>query len=356
MMNDLTLFDMPQNNNYTPRITRLLQGRDSVIEFNSIRERFPWMFEENKKCILSPDSDGLLCGLFMSYYFHWEIIGFYDGKVMVLKNDKTAYDEDVVFLDMEICRRGIKSVGHHMLLLNRNNIPRVFYTGFRDCLQPNLLRDYDGQHDFRLKYPLATIHLLLAIIGHFQTIRIPETAITPLFFADGTFQVLYGYPENVLNWLDYLGIQNNESVLRQVFMHEHYTVYSQILAMDDFFRRRDSISIARERGDRLRISNPDGTPANLEHDGQFYKISDDAVERIKRFILLLSYTTGWDFDEHKWHFQSFQLKRFTKGDFQGRGWRINGESYSRLMELNPLSWAMTSGTNIEFTIETPDTM
>ena len=46
--------------------------------------------------------------------------------------------------------------------------------------------------------------------------------------------------------------------------------------------------------------------------------------------------------------------QFTKSDFKGRNWTIKKENYNKFIELNPLSWAMTSGDNIEFTQETPD--
>ena len=46
--------------------------------------------------------------------------------------------------------------------------------------------------------------------------------------------------------------------------------------------------------------------------------------------------------------------QFTKSDFVGRKWTITKKNYKEFIELNPLSWAMTSGLNIEFTIEEPD--
>jgi len=45
---------------------------------------------------------------------------------------------------------------------------------------------------------------------------------------------------------------------------------------------------------------------------------------------------------------------FTKGDFKGQGKRVNGNNFNELMQKNPLSWAMTSGDNIEYTLEEPD--
>ncbi len=45
---------------------------------------------------------------------------------------------------------------------------------------------------------------------------------------------------------------------------------------------------------------------------------------------------------------------FTKSDFVSKKWSINKKNYKQFINMNPLSWAMTSGMNIEFTIEHPD--
>jgi len=42
------------------------------IKYEHLIKKYPRIVKENKKCILSPDSDGLLCGLFMSNYFNWK--------------------------------------------------------------------------------------------------------------------------------------------------------------------------------------------------------------------------------------------------------------------------------------------
>jgi len=333
-----------------PRIQELLVGRDNRIDYTELKRRYPWIISENQKCIISPDSDGLLCGLFMSKYLNWDIVGFYDGKVMLLKDGISS--QDCIFLDMEIFRVNIKSMGHHMLRYNRNNLPSN-WGNFTNCIQPNNLRNYDKYHDFRLKYPLATIHMLMGIIGSEIDINTPESAICPLFFTDGTFNVMFGYPENVLNWLKYLRADEEESPLKTIFENTHYSTFSLIVAMDNFFRRRDQISISKERGDRLRISTTDGEPFNIiSIGGNKYKLNDSAKSRIIRFINLLSELTTWEYLPNKWCWDNFRLFKFTKRDFNGRS--LNGSSYNEVLSQNPLSWAITSNINMEYTLETPD--
>ena len=307
--------------------------------------------KRGQNCILSPDSDGLLCGLFMSTYLDWRIKGFYDGKVMLL--DKNTSVKDCVFLDMEVFRKDIKSIGHHMVQFNKKKKPSN-WDNYKDCIQPNNLRDYDGYNDFRLKYPLATIHLLLGIIGSKIKFKIPETALCALFFTDGTFNVLFKYPENVLNWLNYLRANEESSPLKDIFENEKYSVFSLMKAMDEFFRKRDEISIVKERGDRLRISEANGSSVNIEKQNDFYKIISEAKERIEKFINILSDLTSWKYNQNSWTWDGFRLYKFTKGDFTGNKISLNNKTFEELLSKNPLTWAMTNGQNIEYTLENPD--
>ncbi|MBI4723293.1 MAG: hypothetical protein HY769_09940 [Candidatus Stahlbacteria bacterium] len=305
-------------------------------------------------CVLSPDSDGLLCGLFMSKYLDWKIVGFYDGKVSVINKDYV--NKSPIFLDIEIFRKEIRSMGHHMLLVNKRHIPEQ-WGNFDNCIQPNNIRKYDGKNNFRLKYPLATIHLLIGIVSHrMKNIKIPESAIPPLFFTDGVFNVLFSYPENVLNWLNYLKINEEWHPLKPIFENEKYSVFTLMKEMERFFKKRDAISISRERGDRLRISNKDGTPANIENIGKGYcYLNSEAKERVIAFINILSNFITWEFKDNNWIcWENMKFYQFKKGDFNGDKKTITIQTFKEFIDRNPLSWAMTSTTNIEYTLEEPD--
>lgn len=324
-----------------------------TIDYNKVVEQNPWIIQPNQKCVLSPDSDGLLCGLLMSHYLNWEVVGYYDGKVMVL--DKNCNPKDVVFLDMEICRKEIRSIGHHMLMFNKKHLP-IVEDEFTNCIQPNLMRSYDAKV-FRLKYPLATIHLLIGILDNtFKQVKLSEKAICSLLFTDGTFNVLFSYPENVLDWIKYLRANETNSALHFLFENDKYTVITLMRAMDDFFRKRDKISISKERGDRLRISTKDGEPFNIEEEGNGdKKLNEEAKNRSVLFIKLLSETTGWNYKPESWLWNRFTLYKFTKSDFKGVG-KLNGRNFEEFLKQKPLSWAMTSGDNIEYTLEEPSKM
>ena len=88
--------------------------------------------------------------------------------------------------------------------------------------------------------------------------------------------------------------------------------------------------------------------------GEVYSLNIDAVKRIKKFIEILSGFTGWNFKEDNWLWSNLILYNFTKDDFESNKKRINNATFQELMSKNPLSWAMTSGANIEYTLEEPD--
>ena len=65
-----------KNGKYSP------EDQNEKIKYETLLKKHPWIVKKNAKCILSPDSDGLLCGLFMSHHLNWEVVGFYDGKIL----------------------------------------------------------------------------------------------------------------------------------------------------------------------------------------------------------------------------------------------------------------------------------
>jgi len=201
---------------------------------------------------------------------------------------------------------------------------------------------------------IIQIPLLIGIVSAKTKISISKSAICPLFFTDGTFNVLFRYPENVLNWLNYLRANEKGNPLKKIFENDKYSVFSLMIAMDDFFRKRDNISVSKERGDRLRISDTDGTPYNILKENSCYKIDSNAKNRIVRFIKILSLLTRWKYKKSSWTWDNLNLYKFTKRDFQKDKKRLNNKNFERFLRKKPLSWAITSGQNVEYTLEKPD--
>jgi len=323
------------------KIQDLLSGKTDQIDYEKIIKDYPWIIKKGQNCILSPDSDGLLCGLFMSTYLNWRIKGFYDGKVMLL--DKNISAKDCVFLDMEVFRKEIKSVGHHMVQFNKNKKPSN-WGNFDNCIQPNNFRNYDGYKDFRLKYPLATIHLLIGIVGSKIKLKIPRSAICPLFYVDGVFKNLFGYPENCIDWLRYLNADRNK--LRDIFFNEHYSVYNLMVALKDFFLKIGGISEKQLGNDKIKISNSKGETVNIKEKDNSFSIERKEKQKTESFLRILSGLTGWNYKTKNWQWSDFGLYNFSKSSV-----KPNNRNFEEMVKKNPITWAMTSGLAIEYTLD-----
>lgn len=322
---------------------------DGKLNYECLVQQYPWIIETGHKCILSPDSDGLLCGLLMQHFLDWDIVGFYDGKVLVLKDGlKTS---DCVFLDMEIFRSFAKSMGQHMLMWNaKKDIEKTEWANFANCISPNNIRKFDGKTKFSKKYPLGTIHMLLGIVNTVQHVDIKKDAICPLLYTDGTFKSMFNYPENVLDWLYFLSAEDTSSPLYQVFFNNSYSTNALMVSLKEFFAKIQEISGSSRGGDKIQISNKDGQSVNMVQNlKKLFDLNDKQVEIGTKFLNLLSDLTGWAYSANKWCFNDFNVYNFSKGQIVP-----NGRNFDALISQQPISWAMTAGNRIEYTIESTD--
>lgn len=209
--------------------------RNETME--NILQKYPWITKENQNLIISPDSDGFLSALLLMNFFNAKVVGYYDCKIMLCKQDVNP--KDCTFVDLDIFCKDIKSVGHHMVCYNKNKKPDNWHH-YDNCIQLNNLRDFDCQHNFQQKYPFATIHFLLSLLENVKNIEISSEAIVPLLFSDGVCNNLFGYPENCLEWFTWLKANENGSLLYDVFYKE--LPFSTVMSrMDEFFKARDVI-------------------------------------------------------------------------------------------------------------------
>lgn len=311
------------------------------IDYDSIIRQYPWLDERGHKCVISPDADGILCGLFMSQYLDWEIVGYYDnGKNLILKKDIRA--EDCVFLDTEIYRPNIKSVGQHISLFRQADT-NINLENYKNCLNPNTLRGRTLKESFSKKYPLGTIHLLLCIVGANHSINFSKDAFFVILQADGTInRFLDRYSENLYDWLLFLDVENPQNVLRSIIrkeinlmdLNKEYVEYVQHFVK----LKKDKIPIS-ERGELISSS--------FNHSRS--EFSEACINAIKTYLKFLSKQTGWQFNEKKWTFNDFRLYQFTK-----RTTRPGVKTFDTALKENFLSLAITSTTTMEYTVEAPD--
>ncbi len=337
--------------------TRLARVGGNVDRFDpgeAIR-KFPWLALRDQDCILSTDSDGLLCGLLMSHTMGWKIRGFYDTKILV--HDATVNPGTCVFLDVEVFRKGVRSLGQHMVLFNKRRTP-ANWSNFESSFAINNFRGYDVESDFAFKYPLGAIHFLTVTMHHIAPVTFSDASLDALLFADGSLQNSFSYTENVDDWLRYLGVDDTTNPLHALFMHRSHSIRSLMHRMMRFWKARDAISFKvgnrTERGDRVTLSvrGGDGTLANtVSRPDSLHDFETAARGRAESFLGLLSTSTGWQYKPADWSWGGWKAEIFEKAQLGPDALpRLNNGTYEALLGRKPLSWAITAGNRLEYTL------
>ena len=201
-----------------------------------------------------------------------------------------------------------------------------------------------------------------------KPIKLAPTAVVPLLFSDGVCNNLFGYPENCIEWLQWLRADNKDSLLYDIFYKE--IPFSKVMEhMNDFFEKRDlynsvcyydfntkkKINKKRARsGHHMIISASDGTPLNIvENDQNTYDIFANEKERTLEFIGLIANLMGWQTKPSKWKFSNLKLYKFKKEKMNSStSKRFNQTNYNNMVEnTNCFSMAITAKQTIEYTLD-----
>jgi len=304
------------------------------INYKEIISQYPWIAEKDQLAIISPDTDGFLCGLFMSNYLNWKVVGFYDGKILKIKKDISV--KECVFLDMEILRKDIRSLGHHMNLHNINTPPANYHQIMRNCINPNYIRQFDRAHNFSQKYPLGSIHLLFFIIDntYMKLAEIKKDGLGTIFFADGIWKILFKYTNNFLDWFQFLDAGERIDWWKKL---QGISVIDLIKEINSLINELKNIHPENKRWyGHIDISN-----------------LENQTPLIISFLNFLSKLTGWTFEQKNWIIDNLETYNFTKKIYTGAK---SNETFLSIWNKNPLSLAMTEGSTIQYTLERPDKM
>ena len=299
------------------------------LNYQSLLERYHWLKDENKSAVISPDVDGFLCGLIMSYYLNWEIIGFYDGSKMLIGKSKDW--RECIFLDMEIYQKDICSIGNHLLLYNKNQKPSTWEENFSQCINPNNLREFDKIHDFKRKYPFGTIHFLICLLENIVgNVKISEKAIGIILFADGVFKSIMNYPENCIDWLNWLNAK--ELKIFEYFKEAKLT--DIIHSLEKIFKNLNLPN------GKLRL-------------GKITNNVSDVQNKVYRFLNQLSELTEWKVDKSKWEILNLDNLHEPIIIKRSRITKINGKKYKNELN-NPkvISFSFPSYDRLEYSVIT----
>ncbi len=315
-------------------------SKEQRINYDEILHNHDWIVEKNRNCIISPDTDGLLCALLMSHLFNWSVKGFYDGKVLLV--EQGIKPTDTVFLDMEIFRKDVKSMGQHLLMPNSIQLTEN-WGNFDNCISPNNIRRFGAHKEFQQKFPFATIHFLLTLLGNHTPLKPTKGMIPPLLFVDGTFKNILNYPENCLSWLDYMRANDN-TIMHKIFFNTENHLEGLMNMMKDFFHNIKQECGTARGSEKIKLPS-----CTVESDkgNHLYDLSQHEVDKTNRFLVFLADRTGWDFKKENWTWHGMDKHEFSKGIFESTSYRQRNEIVE---EQVPLSYAITATNRMEYTL------
>lgn len=186
------------------------------MRFEDWLSSFPWLVEPGLQCVVSSDLDGLSCAMLQHHRLGWTTVGAYDGAFLTLYEAPADIDwTSVVFLDVEILRGPIRSIGNHLLAADTDDVQRI-RQALPNCANPNLWRGINVHASFQQKYPFSTLPLLLAAHciadGAFD---VDDTWLALALHTDSSFTNAAKYQANALAWIDVMGQDGTSVGLRR---------------------------------------------------------------------------------------------------------------------------------------------
>lgn len=183
--------------------------------YAALKKQASWLRRKGQAMVISPDLDGVLSALLLQHLWQWQVVGFYDaGTLWLLKEYSDLDATKPVFVDHDIYRKHIPSIGHHMLKWGRDTLIPEHEDTDAQSINPNLIRGFTLNHEFGRKYPYGTFHFLAACYsawGDLKDYRPSREFLPLLMHVDSSLQSAFTYEKNALDWLEWLGGSDDES-------------------------------------------------------------------------------------------------------------------------------------------------
>ncbi|NPA62273.1 MAG: hypothetical protein GXN95_01825 [Methanococci archaeon] len=339
--------------------------------YNSIKEVvenikkgncYSWLYnkkDEIKGIIISPDTDGFISALFLNEVYGWEVVGFYDGKVLTtlesidFKNNKEKY----AFIDVEILREGIKSIGHHILLWDSNNPPELITSIQNEMINPNNWRGMcaNKPEKFKRKYPFGTFHLLVSLVYSLYSNKkffnfSPKDALIPSIFIDGVFKNLFNYPENCLDWLKYL-TNNDSNHPLEILLNYPTSIKDLTELIKDFLDELNKLWTTqnKDRKGKITLSNKKGELVDIKKYGNEYYLDKTVGNELSNYLEHLANRYNWNFNVNKWNVLKDKLEVVI---FDKKINETRKKYYDEAIKQKPISLAITSkNKGLQYTID-----
>jgi len=306
-----------------------------MLDYDSFAHRFPWLLEESRSMIISNDFDGFLCAQLLHHVLRWKIAGFY-VRASAIWHDREFPEEklsDCVFVDIDINRTHIRSVGHHVLKYSAaDQIPGHQ----RTSLNPNLERNVYVKDRWKQKYPLGTIHLLIAFYAHAGfPIPLPsaDDYFNLLWHADSAAINTARYFDNVMDWLTMLLPKDKSSSPIHYLYDDLCTTSAHefLHRLNRFWDKLSEEPFRYTRGQQPTIATP---------------FDPYQLRRLQRLLDFIQEVTGWGTER----VQVPHEYRVLEG--RGLNENVSQIGFDRVLSRDPFSYAIIagSGKGINYTI------
>ncbi len=295
-----------------------------TTSFAEYLARHSWLTVSGRPCVSSPDIDGLLCALMAGSVLNWECVGFYDGNQIALwANPRRVVWRETVFLDVEILRPDVRSLGNHLLTFDAEDAATLE----RSCpglMNPNLWRGIHFQPDFGRKYPFGTLPILYSALAFRGLVQPDPRHLGALYYPDSGLENAMVYKDNALDWLWAMGAEDPSSPLAPLCrMVSGQTVYGTLKVLS-----KVQELVARAGFGRR------------EKAARFDPEQDEGRRRAANLARLLSDMTGWHaplpLDSPPDVVMTFETRRLPL-DAKGRA----SASFRAAREMGALSLAAT---------------
>jgi hypothetical protein len=151
-----------------------------------MRENILTTLLHSLKLVISPDIDGFISSrLLQEWNPNYVVVGTYDKNVLTLAEGVDPIE--CLFLDCDMNRSDLVSIGNHMRLTEGDNMSTKSFN-------PNVFFNVNKYSD---KYPFATAFLISAVI---ESTTSPQNQLH-MAYADSTYKNLVNYRQNMENWL-----------------------------------------------------------------------------------------------------------------------------------------------------------
>lgn len=301
-----------------------------ICDYAVIRNAFSRILRPSRGCVISGDLDGVFSAVLLSHVLQWEVVGIYTLKNLwigrqwlpkqVDEPESAVRQADLVFLDHDIYRSNVDSIGHHLLQWSPET-PIPLHTDVPRSLNPNLLRGITKK-EFGRKYPFGTFHFLLAcasawgLIPDFE----PDDQITSLLLhIDSSFVNAINYQDNAFDWLNWLGGSEKRSPLYPVCRRMLRFTPRMILEQSRVLAKR-----FKDMGIRPRSQAPltDAT-------------DEEQMARLRALVAWFSSETGWH-----GRFPVIDNADLTHFAMDRRSGNPTKSLFTRVIQAEPFSYAI----------------